>query len=257
MDQKIAFSSSLAFEQAVATRLRADFLQGWIVHDVYAGEEQIDVLTVLPHGVFALECKVYSGQIVGDPNTAWGAWTRDKTIVLDSRHGTPYRQVLRKAFAVGDVLTAVMQTHLTCGGRVRPWVHACVVVPHAADVSTFRGIAVNFRRVVPRGQGRASVCHPDHVAAYITLMGTALDQTVAEALVRAFEGTVESTWTEQHACRQESARLSLLRRARAFVYTSCGTREDNTTSGHLLTLRSIWQMDEGTDGPRVLTLVPD
>ncbi len=35
-----------AFEQSIATLLRADFPAGWIAQDVYVGEEQIDVLAI-------------------------------------------------------------------------------------------------------------------------------------------------------------------------------------------------------------------
>ena len=57
-----------AFEQSIATLLRADFPAGWIAQDVYVGEEQIDVLAVLPQGICAIECKAYTGQIAGDAN---------------------------------------------------------------------------------------------------------------------------------------------------------------------------------------------
>ena len=103
--------AAVAFEREVATRLRSDCPQGWIAHDVYVGEEQIDVLAVLPHGIFAIECKAYHGQIVGDPNSAWLAHTNGRTTVLAPRPRNPYRQVLRKAFAIGDFLTAVLQAN--------------------------------------------------------------------------------------------------------------------------------------------------
>lgn len=193
MGHRVLFPSSVAFELEVATRLCADFPQGWIVHDVYVGEEQIDVLAVLPHGIFAIKCKAYCGQIVGDPNTTWVAGTHDKAIVLEPRQRNPYRQVLHKAFAVDDLLTAVMPTHLMFVGRARAWIHARVVVPQAADVSTICSIAVNPRSIVPRGQGRAIVFHPDHLSAYISLMGAELEHTPAEALVLALGGTVDGT----------------------------------------------------------------
>jgi hypothetical protein len=209
MGHRVLFPSSVAFEQEVATRLHADFPQGWIVHDVYVGEEQIDVLAVVPHGIFAIECKAYHGQIVGDPNTSWVASTNDKATVLEPRQRNPYRQVLRKAFAVGDFLTAVMQAHPTLVVDERPWVHACVVVPQTADVSTVRGIAVNPRSLLPRGQGRAMVFHPDHLSAYICLMGAALDHDVAQALVLALGGAVDGTWIEHPPIQQALSRFPL------------------------------------------------
>ena len=44
--------------------------------------------------------------------------------------------------------------------------------------------------------------------------------------------------------------------------TSHGTRYDiraplHTPSGRILTVRTIWQIDEGTDFPRLITLFPD
>ena len=181
MGHRVLFPPSGAFEQEVATRLRADFPQGWIVHEVYVGEEQMDVLAVLPHGLFAIECKAYCGQIVGDPNTTWVAGTNDKATVLEPRQRNPYRQVLRKAFAVGALLTALMQANPTFVGDERPWIHACVVVPQAADVSTRGGIAVNPRIVLPRGQSRAIVVHPDYLSASISLMGAELEYKMAQA----------------------------------------------------------------------------
>ena len=89
MGHNVSVSSSVAFEQEVVTRLRAAFPRGWIVHDVYVGEEQVDVVAVLPHGIFAIECKAYHGQIVGDPNTLWVAYTHGKATVLEPRQHNP------------------------------------------------------------------------------------------------------------------------------------------------------------------------
>jgi hypothetical protein len=54
MEHVIPVPPSVAFEQEIATRLRRDFPSSWIVHDCYVGEEQIDVLAVLPQGIFAI-----------------------------------------------------------------------------------------------------------------------------------------------------------------------------------------------------------
>ena len=186
MGHSILFPSSVAFEQEVATRLHADF----------------------PHGIFAIQCKAYTGQIVEDPNTSWVAYTHDKATVLESRQRNPYRQVLRKAFAVGDFLTAVMQANPTLVVDERPWVHACVVVPQTADVSTVRGIAVNPQSILARGQGSAIVFHPDHLSAHISLMGAALEHEVAQALVLALGGAVEGTWLKHNPRQQATSRFS-------------------------------------------------
>jgi Nuclease-related domain len=147
MGHRVLFPSSVAFEQEVATRLHADFPPGVdcpFVHDVYVGEEHIDVLTVVPHGIFAIECK---------------------------------------------------------------WIHACVVVPQAADVSTRGGIAVNPRILLPRGQSRAIVVHPDYLSASISLMRAELAHKVAQALVLALGGTVDGTWLTHNLRQQAISRL--------------------------------------------------
>ena len=129
----VSVPSAIAFEREVATRLWHDFPVGWIVHDVYVGEEQIDVLAVLPQGIFAIECKAYYGELFGDPNSAWLTRTNGRTIVIALRWRNPYRQVLRKAFAIGDFLTTVTRSQ---NSRLheRSWIHACVVVPHTTDL---------------------------------------------------------------------------------------------------------------------------
>lgn len=81
MNQHVALSSALAFGQTVATRLRANVPQGWVVHDIFAGEEHIEVLAVLPHGVFALEGKAYRRQLI---------LPREVEVVRQTRYGTRY-----------------------------------------------------------------------------------------------------------------------------------------------------------------------
>jgi len=204
MGSAVSLAAAIAFEYAVATRLRNDFPQGWVAHDIYVGEEQIDVLAVLPQGIFAIECKAYYGQISGDPNSAWLAYTKTKghTTVLAPRSRNPYRQVLRKAFTIGDFLTTVLQAN---NSRVceRPWINACVVVPETTELSGIRGIIVNPQGRVPQGQGRALVFQPTQLSTYIQTMNTAVDDDATRALVVALGGTVDGTWLERQPLRPD------------------------------------------------------
>ena len=203
MCNDVSLSATIAFEHAVATRLRSDFPRGWIAHDIYVGEEQIDVLAVLPQGIFAIECKAYHGQISGDPNSAWLACTNGHTTVLTPRSCNPYRQVLRKAFAIGDYLTAVVQAN-GWSHFERPWINTCVVVPETTELSGIRGIMVNSQGHVPRGHGRALVFQPSQLSAYIQTMNTEVDNDAARALVVALGGTVDGTWLERQPIRPEN-----------------------------------------------------
>jgi hypothetical protein len=58
------------------------FQQARLLTIFYAREEQIAVLAVLPPGIFAIECKSYTGQICGDPNSQWTAMKGVKESVL-------------------------------------------------------------------------------------------------------------------------------------------------------------------------------
>jgi hypothetical protein len=111
MRNVVPVSPSAAFEQEVASRFRRDFPSGRIVHDFYVGEEQVDVLAVLPQGIFAIECKAYTGQIVGDANGPWEARTPTRVSRIAPHDQKPYHQALRKAFAVGDLLTSVLHAN--------------------------------------------------------------------------------------------------------------------------------------------------
>ena len=203
MRSAVSLSAAIAFEHAVATRLRSDFPRGWIAHDVSVGEEQIDVLAVLPRGIFAIQCKVYRGQISGDPNSDWLACTNGHTTVLTPRSRNPYRQVLRKAFAIGDYLTAVVQAN-GWSHFERPLINACVVVPETTELSGICGIMVNSQGHVPRGHGRALVFQPTQLSAYIQTMNTEVDNDAAHALVMALGGTVNGTWLERQPIRPEN-----------------------------------------------------
>lgn len=201
MRSEAGVPAAVTFEREVATRLRSDCPRGWIAHDVYVGEEQIDVLAVLPQGIFAIECKAYHGQIVGDPNSTWLAHTNGRTTVLAPRSRNPYRQVLRKAFAIGDFLTAVLQANHP-SSRERPWIYACVVVPQTTELSGIRGVAVNPQFILPHGQGRALLFQPASLSAYIEKMSPEMDSDVARALVVALGGAVDGTWLEQKLIRK-------------------------------------------------------
>lgn len=208
MGSAISVPSAIAFEHEVATRLQRDFPRGWIVHDVYVGEEQIDVLAVLPQGIFAIECKAYHGQLFGDPNSAWLTRTTAGTLVLASRTHNPYRQTLRKAFAVGDFLVELLRAN-DQRQHERPWIYACVVVPHTTDLSGIRGITVNPQCVVPYGQGRVLLFQPRQLSAYIEQRNPEMDDVAARALVVAFGGTIDGTWLEQTPTRQALPRYVL------------------------------------------------
>ena len=205
MRSAISVSPALAFEREVTTRLRHDFPVAWVVHDVYVGEEQIDVLAVLPQGIFAIECKAYYGQLFGDPNSTWLTRTNGRTTVLAPRSLNPYRQALRKAFAIGDFLTTVMQSH-NSNPRERPWIYACVVIPHTTDLSGIRRISVNPPSVVPYGQGRVLVFQPLQLSAYIETMSPEMNDDAARALMAALGGAVSGTWLEQTPTRQDTPR---------------------------------------------------
>jgi hypothetical protein len=189
--------SSVAFEQEIAALLRAHFPTGWIQHDLYVGEEQVDVLAVLPQGIFAIECKAYTGHIVGDANGVWVAHEGGKDTVIEPRNRNPYRQALRKALAVSDFLKGVLQANPQFATGERPWIHACVVFPQAADLSGLRGISVDPGVVLPRGQGRAIVFRPARLSVYIENMERELTQGPAQALVLALGGTHAGPWFEE------------------------------------------------------------
>jgi hypothetical protein len=208
MRSAISVPSAIAFEHEVAMRLQRDFPRGWIVHDVYVGDEQIDVLAVLPQGIFVIECKAYHGELFGDPNSAWLTRTNGRTTVLAPRSRNPYRQALRKAFAVGDFLVEVLRANGQCQSE-RPWIHACVVVPHTSDLSGIRRITVNPRSVVPHGQGRVLLFQLLQLSAYIKTMSPEMNDDAARALMVALGGTVCGTWLEQTPTRQDMPRSVL------------------------------------------------
>jgi hypothetical protein len=208
MRSAVSVPSAIPFECEVATRLRHDFPVGWIVHDVYVGEEQIDVLAVLPQGIFAIECKAYHGALFGDPNSAWLTRTNGRTTMLAPRSRNPYRQVLRKAFAVGDFLMEVLRVN-DQRQRERPWIHACVVVPHTTDLSGIRWITINPQCVVPQGQGRVLLFQPLQLSAYIERVSPEMNDDAARALMGALGGTIIGTWLEQTPPRQDMPRSVL------------------------------------------------
>jgi hypothetical protein len=189
--------SSVTFEQEIAALLRAHFPTGWIQHDLYVGEEQVDVLAVLPQGIFAIECKAYTGQILGDANGVWVAHERSKDIVIEPRKSNPYRQALRKALAVSDLLQGVLQANPQFATGERLWIHACVVFPQAAELSGLRRIPIDPGVVLPRGQGRAIVFHPARLSVYLENVEQELAQGPAQALVFALGGTPAGTWCEE------------------------------------------------------------
>ena len=92
--------------------------------------------------------------------------------------------------------------------RERPWIYACVVVPHTTELSGIRGIAVNPQFVYPRGQGRALLFQPAQLSAYIEKMSPEMDYDAARALVVALGGTVDGTWLEQKPIQQEIPRCT-------------------------------------------------
>lgn len=189
--------SSIAFEHEIAALLRAHFPTGWIRHDLYIGEEQIDVLAVLPQGIFVIECKAYTEQILGDANGPWVVHEGGKDTVIEPRNGTPYRQALRKALAVSNLLQGVLQANPQFAIGQRPWIHACVVFPQAAELSGLRRIPVDPGVVLPRGQGRAIVFHPARLSVYLENVERELAQGPAQALVLALGGTHAGTWCEE------------------------------------------------------------
>jgi len=191
--------SSVAFEQEIAALLRAHFPTGWIQHDLYVGEEQVDILAVLPQGIFAIECKAYTGQILGDANGVWVAHEGSKDIVIEPRKSNPYRQALRKALAVSDLLQGVLQANPQFATGERLWIHACIVFPQAAELSGLRRIPVDPGVVLPRGQGRAIVFHPAMLSVYIENMERELTRGPAQVLVLALGGELARTWFEEQA----------------------------------------------------------
>ena len=188
-----------AFEQSIATLLREDFPAGWIAQDVYVGEEQIDVLAILPQGICAIECKAYTGQIAGDANRPWVARNGSKDTLIEPRHRNPYRQALTKAFAVSDLLKGVLQANTQWAAAERPWTHACVVFPQETDLSGLRGVPVDPAIVLPRGQERVLVFHPDRLSSYLGSMARELERRLAAALVMTLGGKAQGTWLEDKA----------------------------------------------------------
>jgi hypothetical protein len=189
--------SSVAFEHEIAALLCAHFPTGWIQHDLYVGEEQVDVLAVLPQGIFAIECKAYTGHIIGNANGLWVAHEGSKDTVIEPRNRNPYRQALRKALAVSDLLTGVLQANSQFATGERPWIHACIVFPQAADLSGLHGIPVDAGVVLPRGQGRAIVFHPAMLSVYIKNMEQEQARGPVQALVLALGGKLAGTWCEE------------------------------------------------------------
>jgi len=63
MRNVVPVSPSVACAQEVAACLRRDLPAGWSVHDCCVGEEQVNVVGVLPRGIFAMECTAYTGQV--------------------------------------------------------------------------------------------------------------------------------------------------------------------------------------------------
>jgi hypothetical protein len=189
------------FEREIATLLREDFPKGWIAHDVIVGEEQVDVLAVLPQGIFAVECKSYTGQIRGDVNGPWISVTDGKDLLIEPRSRNPYRQALAKAFAVGDFLQQTLDLNAHLGRAERPWIYAFVVFPEGADFGGLHAVQTNPRLVLPRGQARVIVFHPPTLSAYVGNMNKELDRELAAALVLALGGTIEGTWMESNAAQ--------------------------------------------------------
>ena len=189
---------SETFEREIVALLQEDFPKGWITHDVIVGEEQVDVLAVLSQGIFAIECKSYTGQIRGEVNGPWISVTDGKDRSIEPRSRNPYRQALAKAFAVGDFLQQTLQLNLHVSQAERPWIHAFVVFPEGADFGGLRAMQTNPRVVLPHGQARVIVFHPTMLSAYIGNMTKELDRALASALVLALGGTIEGTWMESN-----------------------------------------------------------
>jgi len=187
---------SETFEREIAALLQEDFPKGWITHDVIVGEEQVDVLAVLPQGIFAIECKSYTGQIRGDVNGSWISVTDGRDLSIEPRSRNPYRQALSKAFALGDLIQQMLDVNAHLGRAERPWIHAFVVFPEGADFGGLYVVQTNPRVVLPRGQARVIVFHPTALSAYMGNMNKELDRELASALVLALGGTIEGTWME-------------------------------------------------------------
>jgi hypothetical protein len=190
---------SETFEREIVALLQEDFPKGWITHDIIVGEEQVDVLAVLQQGIFAIECKSYTGQIRGDVNRPWLALTDGKDIPIEPRSRNPYRQALSKAFAVGDFLQQTPELNINLGRVERPWIHAFVVFPEGADFGGLRAVQTNPRVILQRGQARVIVFHPTMLSAYVGNMNKELDRELASALVLALGGTIKGTWMEYNS----------------------------------------------------------
>ncbi|HEV8714017.1 MAG TPA: NERD domain-containing protein [Candidatus Binatia bacterium] len=193
---------SETFEREIAALLQQDFPKGWIAHDVIVGEEQIDVLAVLPQGIFAIECKSYTGQIRGDINGPWISMTNGKDLPIEPRSRNPYRQALAKAFAVGDFLQQTLELNASQGTAERPWIHAGIVFPEGADLTGLGSIQTNPKLVLPRGLARVIVFHPTVLSAYIGNMNKELDRELALVLVLGLGGTIKGTWMEHNAAQR-------------------------------------------------------
>jgi hypothetical protein len=201
------------FEREIAALLQEDFPKGWIAHDVIVGEEQVDVLAVLPQGIFAIECKSYTGQIRGEVNGSWISATDGNDRPIEPRSRNPYRQALAKAFAVGDFLQQTLQLNLHLSQAERPWIHAFVVFPEGADFGGLRAVHTNPRVVLPRGQARVIVFHPTALSAYMGNMKKGLDRELASALVLGLGGKMDGTWMD-YAATTETHEQQCIRRLR-------------------------------------------
>jgi hypothetical protein len=193
---------SETFEREIAALLQEDFPKGWIAHDVIVGEEQVDVFAVLPQGIFAIECKSYTGQIRGDVNGPWISVTDGKDLPIEPRSRNPYRQALAKAFAVGDLFQQTLELNANLGRAERPWIHAFVVFPEGADVGGLRAVQTNPRVILPHGQARVLVFHPTTLSAYMGKMNRGLDRELAAALVFALGGKTDGTWMDYAAATE-------------------------------------------------------
>src|SRR5712692_5426493 len=193
---------SETFEREIVALLQEDFPKGWITHDIIVGEEQVDVLAVLQQGIFAIECKSYTGQIRGDVNGPWISVTDGKDLPIEPRSRNPYRQALSKAFAVGDFLQQTLELNANPGRAERPWIHAFVVFPEGADFGGLRAVQTNPRVILPRGQARVLVFHPTMLSAYIGNMKKELDRELAAALVLALGGKTDGTWMDYAAATE-------------------------------------------------------
>jgi len=190
---------SETFEREIVALLQEDFPKGWITHDIIVGEEQVDVLAVLQQGIFAIECKSYTGEIRGDVNGPWISVTDGKDLPILPRSRNPYRQTLAKAFAVGDFLQQTLELNAHLGTTERPWIHAFVVFPEGADFGGLLAMQTNPRIILPRGQARVIVFHPTMLSAYIGNMKKELDRALASALVFALGGKTDGTWLDYAA----------------------------------------------------------